>query len=215
MDGSDVFVEFCTVIETDITSIMTGWNITEREVRYINRTLPKHLSLIDTYAYFLEVKHDCQTSHPDQMQCTWLTQVRGQITLLFAKMGGRANTGYDDIDLKTLITTLKSILSDLLQVGSELEQEIFALNEELEASESLDLRHGRPVVILEKLDRFRELVERATELEKAVGCPEHGLPLVCNAFWKIRESTEPILVMGSQYGKLMMDANNELTKDEL
>lgn len=89
--------------------------------------------------------------------------------MLYAKVGGQDNDGYDEIDSITQVKTLIGIFSDMEEVLPEVHQELSTVHEELKVSGSPGLRQGRPVVLFEKLDRYRELVERAAELEKSVG----------------------------------------------
>ena len=197
------FLEACALVENQVSSVMTDMDITEEHLRYVLPTLPEQLHMIGVYAYFFELQHGCLTSDQKKTYCTWLLQLRGDVTLLLAKMGGSDNDGHDNFDLETLLVTLESILSDMTQISLEMCQ----IMTEIVAHELQDPRQ-RLHLVFEKLDEFKKLVGRAEDLEKIAGCPKRGLLAII--FSEIKEMAKQVLAIDFQRGEALMGGKDEL-----
>ena len=173
---------------------MTAMNITEEEhLRYINPKLPDVLLAVDSYAYLIEIQHGCHASHQEKdqekMYCTWIAQLRGEIKRYIARMERTGDLGRDrdrdEMDLETGWTTLNSIASELHPTISGIRRTMT----EFLALDAYDTTQVLSVlsVLSEKYDRFRELIDRAEDLESDFDCPQHGLPVLCDLFGQIRK----------------------------
>lgn len=153
-------------------------------MRYINPKLPNILSAMDSYASFVETQHGCHASHQEKIHCTWIAQLRGEITQYIARIEGKGDDGRNKIDLAALITA-NSIAAELKPMISGIQStmtEFLALDPH-NANRALSVLS----VLSEKYERFQKSIKRAEGLEPDFGCPQHGLPMVCDLFRRIRE----------------------------
>lgn len=197
-----LLLEACALVENEVSSVMTDMDITKEHLQYV---LPEQLHFIDDYAHLFELQHGCLTSVQKKAHCTWLRQLRGDVTLLLAKIGGSDNGGHDKLDLGTLLITLESLFLDTMQTGSE----IIQIVAELLAPELRDPRQ-RLDLLSEKVDKLKKLAEQAEDLEKKAGCPERGLPSICNKFSEIRENAKQMLGMDFRLVEALVGVKDEL-----
>lgn len=189
MAGSEVLVEECTKLGKRIAQIMTDPFAKEhpRSLRYWDRKwIPNQLLSMDAYAYYLELQRGCQTTHPEKMQCNWVSQLRGELAELLEKMEVRHDHGEDWMGRRTGVASLVGVVSELQKTLSELDltMTMFSALESANASQTISVS----AVLSEKQSTFKRSIERAEELEGEIGCP-----LTCDALKNMREWAGQVL----------------------
>ena len=118
--GSAVLVEACASMERKRTLLMKHLNVGEELLQYIDPAIPERLLKMEFLAFLLEETHGCRTSDRDRTYCTWLSQLRGELRLLDAKMGRSDKSIYHDIAPQTFILDLWGAFQSISQIATNL-----------------------------------------------------------------------------------------------
>ena len=176
-------LELCTLVGEKLVLMVIGLGIPEKRLGHFDPTLLPQLHAIDECIDMLQYQHSCQSPGQEAMPCPLLSQLRGRISSLLAKVGGSDQTGHD-------AKALEILRSEIRQLSSEMS----LLLNELTVLESLN-EGERLLVLDEKIAEFNLLIERATVQELRACHSEHGLLEVCLSFREIMELTQAILVL--------------------
>ena len=181
----ELLAEVCTMVESKI-SLMTRRGILEERLGHIDPTLPTQLHAIDDFSNSLQTQHSCLCSGREGMPCTWLSQLRGNIASLLAKVGAsdRTSTSYDAQALETLSSDILLFFEETYILVGELAALLESRND-----------RQRRLPIYEKVNQLSLMVERGAVLRLRVCRPEHGMLDVCLFLGKIAKSNKTILTL--------------------